>query len=138
MPDYIEDFKKNPACSLVTVQVDPWNWKDQILLLGDAAHAVVPFYGQGMNAAFEDVFEFNKALTAHGNQLAAAVPAFAKKRRPAGVGIMDLSMNNYIEMRHHSGSALFRFRKKVEGVLNWIFPSAWIPLYKMVAFTSIP
>ena len=123
---------------LVTVRVDPWNFGSKILLIGDSAHAVVPFYGQGMNAAFEDVYELVRTIEESGDDLATAVPKFARERQPRGDGIRTLSMNNYREMAHHAGSAMFRARKKVEGWLHMLFPSRWIPLYKMVAFTSTP
>ena len=138
MPGYVEQFLRNPACMLVTTKCAPWNWKDKVLLMGDAAHAIVPFYGQGMNAGMEDVLAFAEALDAAKGDLSAAVPAFAESRRPTGDAIGDLSLSNYLEMRHHTGSKLFLFRKKVEGWLNWMFPKTWIPLYKMVAFTRIP
>ena len=138
MPQYVEEFLRNPACMLVTISCRPWNWEDKVLLMGDAAHATVPFYGQGMNAGMEDVLAFAEALDAHGHNLAKAVPAFAESRRPAGNAIGDLSMSNYLVMRHHTRSKLFLLRKKVEGWLNWLFPKTWIPLYKMVAFTRIP
>merc|ERR1711871_687112 len=138
MPDLIADYKRNPACRLVMVQARPWNYKDKVVLLGDSAHAMVPFYGQGMNAAFEDVMVFADTLEEFGNDLSKAVPAFAQRRQPDGEAIAQLSLQNYIEMRHHTASALFRFQKKVEGVLNWMMPKTWVPLYKMVAFTRTP
>jgi len=138
MPDYVEAFQRNPSCPLVTVQVSPWNLGSKMLLIGDAAHAVVPFYGQGMNAAFEDVYELVQEIEAKNDNLSLAIPEFSAQRQPAGAGIRTLSMNNYKEMAHHAGSPIFRARKRVEGWLHWLFPTKWIPLYKMVAFTSTP
>ena len=91
-----------------------------------------------MNAAFEDVMVLCDVIDQHNGDLAAAIPAFATQRQPDGVAIADLSMANYRVMAHHTASPLFRFRKKMEGILNWAFPDWWIPKYKMVAFTSIP
>ena len=138
MPDFVEDYKRNPACQLVMTSCGPWNFKDRIVLMGDAAHAIVPFYGQGMNAGLEDVLVLREALLKHSCDFSKAIPEFASKRKPTGDAIRDLSLHNYIEMRDHTGSALFLMRKKIEGVLNRIFPASWIPLYKMVAFTRIP
>jgi kynurenine 3-monooxygenase len=106
--------------------------------MGDAAHAMVPFYGQGMNSGFEDALYFDEVLDSCNSNLAKAVPEFSRTREAAGNAIAKLSMNNYMEMRHHTGSSLFLLRKKFEGVLNAMFPTWWIPLYKMVTFTRIP
>ena len=138
MPDFIDDYKRNPACQLVMTSCAPWNYQDKIVLMGDSAHAIVPFYGQGMNAGLEDVLVFKETLEKYGGDFSAAVPEFARVRKPTGDAIRDLSLHNYIEMRSHTGSTAFLLRKKVEGMLNWLFPSTWIPLYKMVAFTRIP
>lgn len=138
MPDYIAEYQRNPACQLVTVQARPWNYKDSIILLGDAAHAMVPFYGQGMNAGFEDVQVLCHIIDKHNQNLKTAIPEFAESREADGEAIAALSMANYRTMRKSSGSALFRIRKRIEGVLNWMLPATWIPQYKMVAFTSIP
>ena len=138
MPNLQSDFQNNPACRLVAVQARPWNFKDKILLVGDSAHAMVPFYGQGMNAAFEDVLSFFEMHDEMNGDLSKIVPAYAAKRQPAGEAIAQLSMQNYVEMRHHTADPMFRYKKKVEGVLNWLFPNWWVPLYKMVAFTRIP
>mmetsp|Transcript_21906 Transcript_21906/g.26648 ORF Transcript_21906/g.26648 Transcript_21906/m.26648 type:complete len:491 (-) Transcript_21906:1338-2810(-) len=138
IPDFVEQFQRNPSCRLVSVSAKPWNLDDRILLLGDAAHAMVPFYGQGMNCGFEDVLEFDETLKICGNDLSKAVPRFAQVRRERANACRKLSYGNYIEMRSHTGSKLFLMRKKFEGILNWLFPKTWIPLYKMVTFTRIP
>jgi kynurenine 3-monooxygenase len=91
-----------------------------------------------MNSGFEDVQCFMETLQKHGMDLSAAVPDFAKTREPTGNAIADLSMHNFVEMRSHTASKLFLLRKKIEGALNWAFPTSWVPLYKMVAFTRIP
>ncbi|GBG32584.1 Kynurenine 3-monooxygenase [Hondaea fermentalgiana] len=138
MPDYVDQFKRNPACRLVTSRVDPWNLGHKIVLLGDAAHAMVPFYGQGMNSGMEDVLELMETLSQHEMDITRAIPAFAVSRMPRGNAIADLSLDNYMEMRSHTASRLFLLRKRLEGWLNALFPSHWVPLYKMVAFTRIP
>ena len=138
IPDYVEQFKRNPACRLVSISTRPWNWEDKVVLLGDAAHACVPFYGQGMNCGFEDVLELDETLRECGNDLNKAIPKFSSERQPKADAIGTLSMQNYMEMRSHTGSLLFLMRKKVEGILNWMLPEVWIPMYKMVTFTRIP
>lgn len=81
MPDFVAEYMRNPACQLVTVRARPWNFKDQIILVGDAAHAMVPFYGQGMNAAFEDVMTLVETIDRFDNDIAKAVPYFAVLRQ---------------------------------------------------------
>lgn len=138
IPQLEAQFASNPSGALVTCVSNPWNTGDKILLIGDAAHATVPFYGQGANAAFEDCDVFAATLDAAHGDLSAAVRTFAAERKPAGDALQALSMDNYVEMRHKTASPLFLFQKQVEAVLHWAFPQWWIPLYSMVAFTSIP
>lgn len=91
-----------------------------------------------MNAGFEDVLFFNEVLTNCDGQLSVAVPRFATERKPAGDGIAELSFRNYVEMRSHTASLAFLWKKRFEAVLHRLFPGMWIPLYTMVAFTRIP
>jgi len=137
MPNYLQEWS-NPASQLVSILVRPWNYQDKIVLLGDAAHACVPFYGQGMNCAFEDALVFCEILEKNNHDLSATVPEFAAVREKDGEAISQLSMRNYQTMSDHSGSTLFRIRKRFEGALSWMLPNYWIPEYKMVAFTRIP
>jgi kynurenine 3-monooxygenase len=136
MPNLIEDYQANPVGSLVTVRLNPW-YKGRIVVLGDAAHAVVPFYGQGMNAAFEDALRLYMHVKENVDILRAA-KHFAEERVPATNALADLSFQNYTEMAHHTASSLFLIRKRIEGWLNYFFPSSWIPQYSMVSFTTIP
>jgi len=138
IPELDKQFFAESAGSLVTVRMDPWNLRDKVLLMGDAAHAVVPFFGQGMNAGFEDALALDEMMEAHHDDFSAAVPAFAAARQPSGDAIATLSFENYVEMRSHTASTMFLLRKKVEGVLHAILGSNWIPRYSMVAFTRIP
>lgn len=138
LPDVVRQYHEHPTGALVAVRVKPWNYKSRILLVGDAAHAIVPFYGQGMNAGFEDCLVFSEVLDSLGGNLAEAVPRFAAVRSPAAEGIADLSDKNYVEMRSHTASTSFLIKKRVEAGLHWLFPAYWIPQYTMVSFTRIP
>ena len=108
------------------------------VILGDAAYAVVPFYGQGMNAGFEDCLIFNEHLTKHDDDLVLAANNYSKDHWRDSHAIADLSMYNYIEMRSHVNSLAFKLRKKVDNFLHFLFPNSFVPLYTMVAFTRIP
>lgn len=133
MPEYLEDFKTNPTSSLVTVRCYPWV-KNKTLLMGDAAHAIVPFYGQGMNAGFEDCRVFNQLLDAHQDDLEKVLPAFQELRKPDADAIAQLALYNFVEMRDLVGDADFLLRKKIEAKLHELYPQQWIPLYSMVTF----
>lgn len=115
----------------------PWNHGDSQLVIGDAAHSVVPFYGQGANSAFEDCLAFVETLDACGGDLATAVPRFAEVRKPQTDALAQLSLDNYVEMRHKTASKSWLLRRQIDGVLNALLPS-WMPLYSMVAFSRIP
>ena len=138
MPTLLADYRANPTSTLVTIRCSPWNWGDRIVLLGDAAHAIVPFYGQCMNAAFEDCLILDEMLEAAGDDPAAVLPAFARRRKPAGDAIADLALDNFIEMRDRVASPLFLARKKLEKFLSGLFPQAFVPLYDLVSFSNVP
>jgi kynurenine 3-monooxygenase len=140
LPTLSQDWVTNPTSSLVEVRCKPWQYKSRVLLIGDAAHSTVPFYGQGMNAALEDCLCLGEALDASlgGRDVEGAVAAFARDRQPAGEALCDLSMGNYDEMKAKTASPWFRARMALEGVLHSFFPTWWIPQYSMVAFTRIP
>jgi kynurenine 3-monooxygenase len=145
MPDLLGDFKRSPSSSLVTVRCDPWNFKDKIFLVGDAAHAVVPFYGQGMNAAFEDCVVFDEIWAKHeqagGGRVAshgAVIDEFNRVRQPSGPALADLSLNNYVEMRSLTAKPWFAAKRRIDALLHHVAPTMWIPLYTMVSFSRIP
>src|SRR5262249_21907211 len=133
-----EDYRKNPVGPLLTVRCSPWHVDGRMVLLGDAAHAVVPFLGQGMNAAFEDCTVLAECLTRHGPDTASAFRAFEARRRVHTDALADLALLNFIEMRDHVGSRVFRMRKRVENFLHKLLPRWYLPLYTMIQFTRIP
>lgn len=133
MPDCAYDFTHNPTSSLVTVKCYPWV-KNKTLLLGDAAHAIVPFYGQGMNAGFEDCRVLNTLLDQHEDNWEKVMPEFQQVRKPDGDAIAQLALDNFIEMRDLVGDKEFLLRKKIEAKLHQLFPTQWIPQYSMVTF----
>ncbi|TXH29493.1 MAG: FAD-dependent monooxygenase [Cyclobacteriaceae bacterium] len=133
MPTLLEDFNTNPTSSLVTIKCYPWV-RNKTLLIGDAAHGIVPFYGQGMNAGFEDCRVLNDLLNKHGDDWDIVLPEFQKLRKPDTDAIAQLALDNFIEMRDLVADADFLLRKKIEGKLYELFPDKWIPLYPMVTF----
>jgi kynurenine 3-monooxygenase len=138
MPTLAHDFFANPTGSLVTVRCSPWHLSDRVVLVGDAAHAIVPFYGQGANAAFEDCVVLAERLKANPHHRLAAFEQYDRTRKPNADAISALALANFIEMRDRVASPLFRFKKKVEKLLHALFPRSFIPLYTMVSFTTIP
>ncbi len=138
MPTLVEDYHANPTSSLATVRCFPWRVGGSAALLGDAAHAVVPFYGQGMNASFEDVSVLAECMQQHAGDTNGAFAAYEARRKPHADAIARLALDNFIEMRDHAGSPAFRRRKKVEQALARLLPGWYVPLYTMVSFTTIP
>lgn len=133
MPELLNDFEANPTSSLVTIKCYPWI-RNKTLLIGDAAHGIVPFYGQGMNAGFEDCRILNALLTQHNDNWDAVLPEFQHLRKPDTDAIARLALDNFIEMRDLVADADFLLRKKIESKLYELFPDKWIPLYPMVTF----
>lgn len=135
------DFCENPVGSLVTMRVKPWNL-GKIVLIGDAAHAVVPFFGQGMNAAFEDAFIlynlFKNSLDGQPINIENILDEFSKRRQPATDALADLCIEHYDDMAKNTNSAIYLLRSRFNALLRAVFPRYFIPLYSMVAFTSIP
>jgi kynurenine 3-monooxygenase len=137
MPTLLDDFRNNPTSSLCTVQCDPWQWQGRILLLGDAAHAIVPFYGQGMNAGFEDCTILDAMHDEYGGDWSKMIPDFAKKRKPDGNAIAELALRNFIEMRDLVSDPKFLLRKKIAAYLHEKHPE-FLPVYSMVSFSNTP
>ena len=133
----VQDYFNNPVGKLVSVKCYPHFMANQAVIMGDAAHAVVPFYGQGMNAGFEDCLIYYELLTRE-EDIFKAAQLYAESHWRDCYAIAELSMYNYYEMRSHVNSRLFLLRKKVDSFLHALFPRKFIPLYTMVAFTRIP
>lgn len=137
MPTLLEDYFSNPTSTLVTVRCNPWNHGTQAVLMGDAAHAVVPFYGQGMNAGFEDCTVFDELLEQYGDDWNTIFSEYSRLRVPDGNAIADLALNNYIEMRDSTADPDFLLRKKIERKFSDLYPNDWMPLYEQVTFSHI-
>ena len=133
MPSLLEDFRDNQTSSLVTIKCYPWV-KNKTLLIGDAAHGLVPFFGQGMNAGFEDCRVLNQLLDRYEDNWDKALPDFQQLRKPDSDAIATLAMDNFVEMRDLVGDPEFLLRKKIEARLHELYPEKWIPLYSMVTF----
>jgi len=136
MPSLLEDFFTNPESSLVTVRCNPWVFNGKVALIGDAAHAIVPFGGQGMNCGFEDCSILIECLDHYNGDWALALESYARLRKPAGDAIADLALANFIEMRDKVADARFLWRKKIEAWIYEQYPTKLIPLYTMVTFSA--
>ncbi|MCX6140735.1 MAG: FAD-dependent monooxygenase, partial [Candidatus Kapabacteria bacterium] len=136
MPTLIDDYFANPESSLVTVRCSPWVMNDRVALIGDAAHAIVPFYGQGMNCGFEDCSILIECLDHTGDNWKEALSLYERLRKPAGDAIADLALGNFIEMRDKVADPRFLWRKKIESWLYATYPAKFIPLYTLVTFSS--
>src|SRR5438552_14020168 len=138
LPTLLEDFFANPTGSLLTIRSRPWHAGGTAVLLGDAAHAIVPFYGQGANAAFEDCLTLLDRLRASPGDVERAFRAYETERKPNAEAIADLALENFREMRDHVASPLFLARKRLEKLLHTLLPRQFLPLYGMIAFSLIP
>ena len=135
IPNVPEQFFNNPTSSLVTVKCFPWVRDDRFTLIGDAAHAIVPFFGQGMNAAFEDCTVLNELMDKHGDDWKNLLQEFQDLRKPDADAIADLAVNNFIEMRERTADPMFLLQKKIEARLHERHPDKWIPAYSQVTFS---
>ncbi|MEY2489358.1 MAG: kynurenine 3-monooxygenase [Verrucomicrobiota bacterium] len=138
LPTLLEDFRENPTGSLVTIRCAPWSYQDKVALVGDAAHAVVPFYGQGMNAAFEDCVVLDECVAEFPESRERAFAEYFSRRKENADALADLAVHNFIEMRDKTASKTFRAKKKLDHLLEGLLPGIYLPLYTMVTFTRIP
>ncbi len=136
MPDIADHWENHPLSSLAIMRCYPWH-KGKTALMGDAAHATVPFYGQGMNAGFEDCTVMFELMEKHDEDWEAIFEEYSVLRKPDGDALQDLSLYNYIEMRDLVGDPMFLLRKKIEGKFATQYPELWMPLYSQVTFSDI-
>jgi kynurenine 3-monooxygenase len=138
MPSLVPDFQKNPTGPLLTVRCSPWHVDGRVVLIGDACHAVVPFLGQGMNAAFEDCVVLSRCLAEHDSDRVLAFCAYEEQRKQHVDTLAGLCIENFIEMRDRVSSRAFLLKKKMEIFLHRMFPRWYLPLYTLVTFTRTP
>lgn len=138
IPNLMEDFFKNPTSTLVTMKCFPWTFEDKIALIGDASHAIVPFYGQGMNAGFEDITILNDLIIKYGDNWTAIFNAYEKSRKPNADAISELSYRNFLEMSTKTADPNFILQKKIEKHFAEKHPNLWVPLYSRVSFSHQP
>ncbi|MDX1470378.1 MAG: NAD(P)/FAD-dependent oxidoreductase [Flavobacteriaceae bacterium] len=136
MPNLVEEFFSNPTSPLGTVKCSPWHYKGNTLLMGDAAHAIVPFYGQGMNASFEDVVVFDKVLDNFQGDWETIFKTYQNIRKPDTDAIADLAIDNFHEMKDHVANPIFRIKRKIEMTLEKEFPEEYSSKYSLVTFNE--
>ena len=137
VPNLYEQWKSNPTSTLGIVRTYPWHIDDVAFLIGDAAHATVPFYGQGMNCGFEDCRVLDELLDDCKENLKKCFKKYSEIRKPNGDGVQDLSMQNFIVMRDKTADPIFLIQKKIEKKFSNLYPEKWTPLYSMVSFSNI-
>jgi kynurenine 3-monooxygenase len=137
-PDLVDDYRQNPVGVLGTVHTMPWQVHGRTALIGDAAHAIVPFYGQGANCAFEDVVELDRCLDDTAGSWARALPLFEARRRENTEAIAGMALANFVEMRDKVASPLFRLTKRVEHALERLLPGYYVSRYELVSFSTTP
>jgi len=135
IPDLVQQFFNNPTSSLVTIKCFPWIRQDKFCLIGDAAHAIVPFFGQGMNAGFEDCSVLNGLMGKYNEDWKTILSEFQSLRKPDADAIADLAINNFTEMRAKTADPKFLLQKKIEAKLHDHYPDKWIPAYSQVTFS---
>jgi len=136
VPDISDQYFHNPLSSLGFVRCETWH-KNNFFLIGDACHATVPFYGQGMNAGFEDCYLLNQCINLHHGLDKNKFNKFSQQRVIDTLAMQDLSMNNFIEMSNKTGDVTFLLQKKIEKWFSDKHPQKWTPLYSMVTFSHI-
>lgn len=136
IPDILKEFENNPTGKLGTIKCYPWFYKGNTLLLGDSSHAIVPFYGQGMNASFEDVYVFDTVLNQFEGDWLTVFSEFQKQRKIDTDAIADLAIDNYYEMRDHVANSLFKEKRNIEMNLEKYFPTEYFSKYSLVTFNE--
>ncbi|ALM06475.1 kynurenine 3-monooxygenase [Sediminicola sp. YIK13] len=131
-----QDFFSNPTSAMVTIKCYPWTYWDKVALVGDSAHAIVPFYGQGMNAGFEDIYVLCELLDNSYNDWSSAFEAYQELRKPNADAIAELSYRNFMEMSSKTADPKFLLQKKIERRFSEKYPDKWIPSYSRVTFSE--
>ncbi len=137
LPNLVKDFFGRPEASMVTIRCNPWIYGDKVALIGDAAHAIVPSYGQGANSGFEDCSILSDLLVASGGDWKRTLAGFQALRRPNADAIGDLALEHFHELRYLVGDPGFLLRKRIERRINELFPERYIPLYNLISFTNV-
>lgn len=138
IPKLAEDFFTNPTSTLVTMKCFPWTYSDKIALIGDACHAIVPFYGQGMNAGFEDITVLHDLMHKYGDDWRKIFTEYEQSRKPNTDAIAELSYRNFMEMSSSTADERFLLQKKIEKRFSGQHPEKWLPLYSRVTFSHRP
>jgi kynurenine 3-monooxygenase len=138
IPDLVKDFFKNPKSYLVTMKCFPWTHNDKVALIGDACHAIVPFYGHGMNAGFEDITILSELIEKYGDDWQTIFTAYENSRKPNADAIAELSYRNFMEMSTKTADPKFLLQKKIEKWFSEKHPDKWTPLYSRVTFSHQP
>ncbi len=138
IPNLVKDFFKNPTSYLAIMKCYPWTYEDKVALIGDASHAIVPFYGHGMNAGFEDITILNEMITKYGDDWKTIFSEYEKSRKPNADAIAELSRRNFIEMSTKTADEQFLLQKKIEKWFSDKHPELWMPLYSRVTFSLQP
>ncbi len=138
MTTLVESFNSNPASQFYTTKTAPWYYRDRIVLIGDSCHTVVPFYGQGMNAAFEDCSVLKRCIDTHPEELEKAFKLFQDLRKRNTDALADLSLQNFIDLRDRARSPRYIAHKKVEAALHRLSPKKYVPLYTLITHSTMP
>jgi len=137
-PDAPAQFLRNPHSPLMSVFLTPYNYQDKVLCLGDAAHAVTPFFGQGMNSSFEDACLLDELFDEFNNDVGKAFSEFSRRRNASGHALTQLCIDHGKELGEETASAYWLFKRSIDRTLNSLIPNVWRPFMTMVAFSRIP
>ncbi len=138
MPNLAEDYFSHPAMPMVTVRCSPWTYGDRVALIGDAAHAIVPSYGQGANCGFEDCSVLADCLDDAGGDWGTALGEYERRRIPNAEAMADLALKHFYELQEHVADPEFLLRKRVERRIDELYLDGYVSLYSMISFTGMP
>lgn len=138
VPNLAESFRAHPANPMICIRCSPWTFQGKVALIGDAAHVLYPYYGQGANAGFEDCAALIECMEKHHDDWASVFKEYEKLRKPNMDAIADMCLEHYIEIRDLLGDPKFLLRKAIERKVNQLYPDRYTPLYTMIAFTCMP